>query len=138
VTQEAILADRSRRLNEVLEARPPWSDFPLLVLTPAGAQAQTGRALESIGHMMLMQRPIQIAELASAVRTAPRDRRRQYELREQFAQRERDAEALRRSESYGQDDDRRRSREAGFDHHLVKPIDHDALLALLGRPGLAL
>jgi len=32
---------------------------------------------------------------------------------------------------YGQDDDRRRSRQAGFDHHLIKPLDHDALLALL-------
>ncbi|APW62185.1 hybrid sensor histidine kinase/response regulator [Paludisphaera borealis] len=34
---------------------------------------------------------------------------------------------------YGQDEDKRRSREAGFDHHLVKPVDHDALLALLSR-----
>jgi PAS domain S-box-containing protein len=34
---------------------------------------------------------------------------------------------------YGQDEDRRRSREAGFDYHLVKPIDHDALLTLLAR-----
>jgi PAS domain S-box-containing protein len=32
---------------------------------------------------------------------------------------------------WGQEDDRRRSREAGFDHHLVKPIDLDALLELL-------
>jgi PAS domain S-box-containing protein len=32
---------------------------------------------------------------------------------------------------WGQDDDRERSREAGFDHHLVKPVDHAALLALL-------
>jgi CheY-like chemotaxis protein len=32
---------------------------------------------------------------------------------------------------YGQEDDRRRGREAGFDYHLVKPIDHDALLTLL-------
>ena len=29
---------------------------------------------------------------------------------------------------------RRRSREAGFDHHLVKPVDFDALLALINRP----
>jgi CheY-like chemotaxis protein len=34
---------------------------------------------------------------------------------------------------YGQEEDRRRSREAGFDHHLVKPVDHDALVTLLAR-----
>ena len=32
---------------------------------------------------------------------------------------------------YGQDEDRQRSREAGFDFHLVKPIDADALITLL-------
>ena len=31
---------------------------------------------------------------------------------------------------YGQDGDRDRSREAGFDHHLVKPLDIDALEAI--------
>jgi PAS domain S-box-containing protein len=33
---------------------------------------------------------------------------------------------------YGQEEDRRRSREAGFHHHLVKPVDLDTLAALLG------
>jgi DNA-binding response OmpR family regulator len=32
---------------------------------------------------------------------------------------------------WGQDDDRRRSSEAGFDAHLVKPVDHTELLALI-------
>lgn len=32
---------------------------------------------------------------------------------------------------WGQEDDRRRTREAGFDHHLVKPMDPAALIALL-------
>ena len=36
---------------------------------------------------------------------------------------------------YGQEEDRRRSREAGFDHHLIKPLDHDALLSLLSTGG---
>jgi PAS domain S-box-containing protein len=37
---------------------------------------------------------------------------------------------------YGQPDDLRRSREAGFDHHLVKPIDFDALMTLFAlQPG---
>jgi CheY-like chemotaxis protein len=39
--------------------------------------------------------------------------------------------------AYGRDEDHRRSHEAGFEHHLVKPIDPDALLRVLkslGRP----
>ncbi|HLJ94597.1 MAG TPA: PAS domain-containing protein, partial [Gemmataceae bacterium] len=32
---------------------------------------------------------------------------------------------------WGQDEDRRRSREAGFDHHMVKPVDPNALRKLL-------
>jgi CheY-like chemotaxis protein len=32
---------------------------------------------------------------------------------------------------YGQDEDRRRALEAGFDYHLVKPVDFDILLGLL-------
>ena len=31
----------------------------------------------------------------------------------------------------GQEDDERKSREAGFDAHLVKPVEHAALVALL-------
>jgi CheY-like chemotaxis protein len=34
---------------------------------------------------------------------------------------------------YGQEEDRRRARQAGFDHHLTKPVDPDALLELLAR-----
>jgi PAS domain S-box-containing protein len=34
---------------------------------------------------------------------------------------------------YGQEDDRGRSREAGFDHHLVKPIDHNVLVTLISQ-----
>jgi CheY-like chemotaxis protein/nitrogen-specific signal transduction histidine kinase len=33
---------------------------------------------------------------------------------------------------WGQEDDRRKSREAGFNGHLVKPVDYDQLLELLG------
>jgi signal transduction histidine kinase/ActR/RegA family two-component response regulator len=39
---------------------------------------------------------------------------------------------------YGHDEDRRRSQEAGFNAHLVKPVDLDELRALLARPELAL
>jgi CheY-like chemotaxis protein len=35
---------------------------------------------------------------------------------------------------YGQENDRRRSREAGIDHHLLKPLSSASLLPLLPRP----
>jgi CheY-like chemotaxis protein len=34
---------------------------------------------------------------------------------------------------WGQEEDRQRSREAGFDHHMVKPVDPTTLVALLGK-----
>jgi CheY-like chemotaxis protein len=34
---------------------------------------------------------------------------------------------------YGQAQDQQRSRSAGFDHHLVKPVDYRALIALLAQ-----
>lgn len=38
---------------------------------------------------------------------------------------------------YGQDSDRRRALQAGFDEHLTKPVDLDALRTLLARVGCA-
>ena len=35
---------------------------------------------------------------------------------------------------WGQEEDRQRSQEAGFDHHLVKPVEPDALHRLLAGP----
>jgi len=34
---------------------------------------------------------------------------------------------------WGKDEDRRKSQEAGFDSHLVKPVDHAALTKLLAE-----
>ena len=34
---------------------------------------------------------------------------------------------------WGQDEDRRQSQDAGFDHHMVKPVDSAALMKLLAE-----
>src|SRR4051812_199146 len=69
VTQEAILSDEVHKLNEVLKKQPPWSDYPLIVLTPAGNESQQSlKALEAVGHMTLMKRPVQVSTLISAAR----------------------------------------------------------------------
>ena len=39
---------------------------------------------------------------------------------------------------YGQDSDRRRSQEAGFNAHLVKPVDREELRLLLHQPNLGI
>jgi PAS domain S-box-containing protein len=55
-----------------------------------------------------------------------------YEVARQLRQRPQFAKALLVAVTgYGQDEDRRRSGEAGFDHHLTKPVDPDILHALL-------
>jgi CheY-like chemotaxis protein len=35
---------------------------------------------------------------------------------------------------YGQEEDRRRSKEAGFNHHLVKPVDYTTLVSIIAQP----
>ncbi|HVK67743.1 MAG TPA: PAS domain S-box protein [Polyangium sp.] len=47
------------------------------------------------------------------------------------AQRETRAAILVALTGYGQEEDRKRARRAGFDHHLTKPVDHDRLISLL-------
>jgi len=34
---------------------------------------------------------------------------------------------------WGQEEDRQRARDSGFDHHFTKPVDFDMLLALIDR-----
>jgi CheY-like chemotaxis protein len=36
---------------------------------------------------------------------------------------------------WGQEEDKERSKEVGFDHHLVKPVDPTALMRLLAGGG---
>ena len=93
VPEEAILSDHTNCLQNVLQNQPAWSDFPLLVLTPAGDRSGDARDKTlSVGHMTLIKRPVQVMELLSALKSALRDRSRQYtvrqhiEAREEFAQ----------------------------------------------------
>jgi PAS domain S-box-containing protein len=96
LTAEVTLADKDGRLAAWLKTQPPWSDFPLIVLTPPGAEAsRLLRALAAVGHMTLMKRPVQVSALISTVQSALRDRRRQYAVRDLFVERQQAAEALR-------------------------------------------
>jgi signal transduction histidine kinase len=100
VPDEAILDDEERRLARLLSDQPAWSDFPLIVLTPPQQTRAAAHGLESVGHMTLVRRPVEIHALASTIRAALRDRRRQYAARAALAERERQAQALREADRH--------------------------------------
>ncbi|MGE3624647.1 MAG: response regulator [Bdellovibrionales bacterium] len=98
VTHEAIIADTQRQLAHMLNQQPFWSDCPLIVLTAAGNETrQQMEVLESVGHMTLMKRPLEVSTLISTMRAALRDRRRQYEVRSLLQAREEQASALQKA-----------------------------------------
>ncbi|AMV40788.1 ATP-binding protein [Planctomyces sp. SH-PL62] len=97
---EAVLTDREGRLARVLGEQPPWSDFPLITLMHPTQSAASIRELEQLGPMTLVRRPIEIRSLVSTVRAALRDRRRQYDRRADFIERERQAQALRENDRH--------------------------------------
>jgi signal transduction histidine kinase/ActR/RegA family two-component response regulator len=85
VAEEALTREATARLRALLEAQEPWSDLPVIVFTAApGARALRRPALDVLapaGNVTLLDRPIQVVTLLSAVRAALRARRRQYAAR---------------------------------------------------------
>src|SRR4051812_43317854 len=95
LTEHAIALRDIGLLTDLLRRQPPWSDLPVVVLAAGGGNSLTGRrAMELFGNVTVLERPVQMASLASVVRTLIRSRRRQYQIREHLAERERVAESL--------------------------------------------
>ncbi len=84
ITQEALTAGVQRELAQALDAQPPWSDFPLIVLTGRGAPT----AVIDLGNVTVLERPVSPTTLLAAVRSALRGRSRQYEARAAILQRD--------------------------------------------------
>ena len=84
--EEALNRERLRCLVDTIDRQPKWSEIPLLVLTSAGKTTrgsyQVAQALGPRGNATLIERPLRIITLLSAVRAALRARRRQYEVRD--------------------------------------------------------
>lgn len=102
VTEELLTPELIQVLQERLKRQPPWSDFPLILLTSQGevsAYTQKRRQLrQPLGNMVLLERPIRPETLINAVQHALRARQRQYQMRDQIEQYKRAQEGLRQSE----------------------------------------
>lgn len=101
ITEETLQNGAIAILAKRLSAQPPWSDFPIIVLTGSGmSTASTESAVRSrapLGNVTLLERPLRPVTLISTVRSALIARRRQYEVREHLRQRAEAEDALRRA-----------------------------------------
>jgi signal transduction histidine kinase len=82
VVEEVIAGAAIQPLKRYVEAQAGWSDLPILVLTKRGADSvEAQRAVELLGNVTLLERPVRTIALISAVRSALRARERQYQVR---------------------------------------------------------
>jgi signal transduction histidine kinase len=98
LTQEAVLSDSKGCLRDSLMTQEAWSDIPVIVLTVPGPEtSRTFDQLEDVGHMTLIKRPVQLHNLISTIRSALRDRKRQYGIRDYLEERKEQSAILQAS-----------------------------------------
>lgn len=90
VAHEALTPEALAAVGAEVARQPPWSDFPVIVLAPAGELAlpMEVATLAALGNVTVLERPLRIVTLLSAVQAALRARRRQYEVRDLLAAQE--------------------------------------------------
>ncbi|HUR98977.1 MAG TPA: ATP-binding protein [Pyrinomonadaceae bacterium] len=87
VAEEAIEANALKDFIEAVEAEPIWSDLPVIIFSSHSRNAE--RLLDEFGgriNVTMVERPIRVTMLVSAVRGALRARERQYQTRDLLAQ----------------------------------------------------
>jgi two-component system, sensor histidine kinase len=104
IAEEALVPGQTSCLTDWLAEQAPWSDLPVLLLARRGADsAAVGAAMDRLGNVTVLDRPMRIATLVSVARSALRARQRQYQTRGHLAEREQ-VEALLRTNDRRKDE----------------------------------
>jgi signal transduction histidine kinase/CheY-like chemotaxis protein len=83
LTEEVLAGVAMRPLAEYVASQPTWSDIPILLMTHSGADSADVRlAVEHLGNVTLLERPVRTIALIAATRSAIRARERQYQVRD--------------------------------------------------------
>ena len=99
VAEEAVQAQTAPKLTSALRDQPAWSDIPLILRTSRqGPHPAVATLFEERFNITLLERPVRMQTLTTAVRSALRQRRRQYELRDYLADEQRTEEKLRQTQ----------------------------------------
>ncbi len=98
LAEEGLFGKDTEPLAQWIASQPPWSDLPFVVLTSHREQpavvAWRRSIVELLRNVSLLERPVQPITLTSAIQSAIRARRRQYEIRALLEAREQTAQEL--------------------------------------------
>jgi C4-dicarboxylate-specific signal transduction histidine kinase len=95
VTDDALTRIDRGEFADAVANQPPWSDFPIVLLTRRGAAREGPKSIEAAMNATVLERPLHPASLISAARAAVRARQRQRLAAEYLAERERAEKQLR-------------------------------------------
>ena len=86
IAEEALKADDLKTLTEILGKQEAWSDFPFVVFTSSSEDSRlrlrADNSLGLIANLTILERPVRIQTMISAVNSVLRARRRQYQVRD--------------------------------------------------------
>jgi signal transduction histidine kinase/ActR/RegA family two-component response regulator len=98
LTEEALTTRSLGCLAQSLMTQPNWSDIPIILLTSGGSESSVNdeslASLGAIGNVSLIERPVRMMTLLSAIKAALRARNRQYDVREHLETEERNKQEL--------------------------------------------
>jgi signal transduction histidine kinase len=88
IVEEALQDPDYPDLVRWIEAQPPWSDLPIVLIAHRGGGVERNptarRMTMALGNVSFLERPFHPTTLVSVVETALRGRRRQYEARDRI------------------------------------------------------